>query len=81
MTFTPGPWRIEKSKSSLFQYQIMAYDGLTIAYVAPANRHLIMAAPDLLAACESVVRDADKGYGPDTARVRAAIAKAGAGAS
>jgi hypothetical protein len=82
---TPGPWRIDPK--SLHAAPIVRGSGRVIAKVlydmgsedaeVMPNAHLIVAAPDLLAACEAVARAT--GLGDMTIagqKVVAAIAKA-----
>ena len=62
MTHTPGPWRIERHDP----YQIVAgpiSDPINVLYLmgaldgedVEADKHLLLAAPDLLVACKATV--------------------------
>jgi hypothetical protein len=76
---TPGPWRTGGS-------EIFADNNLRVASVwsypgadTEADAHLIAAAPELLAALESAVRELENEFGTDNPRARqfdTAIAKA-----
>ena len=90
---TPGPWEPRESKTSNYLWEIVATSKRGITYVIArlakpnqgereANARLIAAAPDLLAALQALLPDAEANHcgGPDTAarlaQARAAIAKA-----
>ena len=85
---TPGPWRhVRNAKGELF---ILAFGGQTELPETEANARLIAAAPDLLAALQTVIESADDtGCSSDLTVVesaavdqaRTAIAKATGGAS
>jgi len=53
---TPGPWTVRGGKSELPQVWDSGFDTCITDRVFNGNADLIAAAPDLLAACESVLR-------------------------
>lgn len=86
---TPGPWRAiigmtlgdDEQRARTVAHLACEFQVFADAHVksdeVPANTHLIAAAPDLLAACQSALRQLD--YGDIAAAgpiLRAAIAKA-----
>ena len=81
MSHTPGPWRVDR-------YDIMSPDGHMIATTRgilelsheEANARLIASAPDLLAACEAMLKAWDGDYFDKYAvyPIRDAVAKASA---
>ncbi len=88
---TPGPWRIGDAGRTVFGAKVPGAMPATVAYMPPitprvdagerkANRDLMAAAPELLAACELLLgrldedEDRNAKWIGDTAR--AAIAKA-----
>ena len=66
MNHTPAPWHLGYNK-----HDASIHNGVTIASVCDdathwkANARLIASAPELLAACESVVNDCDAILGGD----------------
>lgn len=93
---TPGPWVLDDDGHDIRthladQWPCGCVEGNLIAYVAhtedvlgQANAHLIAAAPDLLAACEALLRDAREFFptvsGEAITAAEDAIAKAKGGA-
>lgn len=81
---TPGPWRV--APPSIGRFKVVSVDGLKVVgeasnynEQAEANARLIVAAPDLLAACEAAYDSYDMtgGLARDTAdKLLAAIKKA-----
>ena len=89
--FTPGPWRVETARPARFpEYRILSQLDRYVAAVsimahnpASADAQLISAAPDLLAALESISEAHNVGWNSPTMefnglfdKARAAIAKA-----
>jgi len=90
-THTPGPWAVSAGSYGP-EMQINGADGFGVALCADGvgdgvmerNARLIAAAPDLLAALQSIVASADANCGDSLANAidtaRAAIEKAGGAA-
>lgn len=78
---TPAPWIVKENGTMVCVYA----GGFNVAAIgskncpednAPANARLIAAAPDLLAACQTILADCWMNH-DETEMVKAAIAKAG----
>ena len=77
---TPGPWSVYASqrRSGHAHHRVIGSDGNGICYAEKDDARLIAAAPDLLAACKSIVGvfESHDDVPIYVSKARAAIAKA-----